>query len=166
MRAISCVLSAFLFVGPAAGESLQAPTGPVILTVVGQISEHNQGETAVFDLETLRAVGEVTLTTSTIWTNGETTFEGVSLIRLLERVGAHGSMLEARALNDYSVEIPLSDIVEDGPILAYRMNGTTMSVRDKGPIWIIYPYDQDPAYRTESTFARSVWQLSVIEVKE
>jgi hypothetical protein len=35
-----------------------------------------------------------------------------------------------------------------------------MSLREKGPLWVIYPYDSDPAYRTEETYSRSIWQLN------
>ena len=60
--------------------------------------------------------------------------------------------------------MPLTDAVEGGPIVAYRMDGETMSVRDKGPLWIVYPYDSDADYRTEVIYSRSIWQLDRIEV--
>ena len=66
--------------------------------------------------------------------------------------------------HDYAVEIPVSDSVEDGPILAYELNGAPMSVRDKGPLWLVYPYDQNPEYRSEVIYSRSIWQLDRIEV--
>jgi hypothetical protein len=43
------------------------------------------------------------------------------------------------------------------------MDGKTMSVRDKGPLWIIYPYDSSADYRTEVVYSRSIWQLDRIE---
>jgi hypothetical protein len=39
-----------------------------------------------------------------------------------------------------------------------------MSVRDKGPLWVIYPYDAVPEYKSERIYARSIWQLVSIEV--
>lgn len=164
MRALWFFLALLALVSPARSEPLDVPTGSIILTVTGNITEHNAGESAVFDRESLSALGEVSFTTTTIWNQGKKTFTGVPLLRLLERLGATGSMLEARALNDYRVKIPVSDAVEGGPILAYEMDGKIMSVRDKGPIWVVYPYDEDAEYRTETTYARSIWQLSGIEV--
>jgi hypothetical protein len=38
-----------------------------------------------------------------------------------------------------------------------------MSVRDKGPLWVIYPYDSDD-YRSEVIYSRSIWQLDRLEV--
>lgn len=149
---------------PALGEPLAAPAGEVILTVTGAIVEHNQGDAAVFDLDALRALGEDSFTTTTIWTEGEKTFTGISLLRLMQRLGAEGTQMEARALNDYSINIPMSDAVEGGPILAYEMDGDVMSVRDKGPIWLVYPYDLDNKYQSEIYFSRSIWQLSDIKI--
>lgn len=74
-------------------------------------------------------------------------------------------MIDATAINDYSVEIPISDAVEGGPILAYKSDGAYMSRRDKGPIWLIYPYDQNADYRSETIYSRSIWQLDRLNVK-
>jgi hypothetical protein len=40
-----------------------------------------------------------------------------------------------------------------------------MSLREKGPLWIIYPFDSSPEYQTELTYSRSIWQLNRIEVQ-
>ena len=72
-------------------------------------------------------------------------------------------MLRATAINNYAIEIPVSDAVNEGPIIAYLMDGKKMSVRDKGPLWIVYPYDANPDYRSEVVYSRSIWQLDRIE---
>ena len=41
-----------------------------------------------------------------------------------------------------------------------------MSVREKGPLWVIYPFDSDPEYQTEVIYSRSIWQLDRIVVEE
>ena len=51
-------------------------------------------------------------------------------------------------------------------ILATRMDGQLMSVRDKGPLFLIYPFDLDSGLYNEKYFARSVWQIKEIEVGE
>jgi hypothetical protein len=68
------------------------------------------------------------------------------------------------AVNDYLVEVPVTDAVDGGPIIAYAVDGAQMSLRDKGPLWLIYPYDSDAKYRTEEIYARSIWQLDRINV--
>jgi hypothetical protein len=40
-----------------------------------------------------------------------------------------------------------------------------MSLREKGPLWIIYPFDSSPEYQTELIYSRSIWQLNRIEVQ-
>ena len=145
---------------------LAAPTGPVLLTISGAIENSNsENGSASFDLEMLRALGSETIETSTIWTEGDQSFEGVSLSVLMDAVGATGDVLQATAINDYAVEIPAEDWVENGPIVAYYNNGEEMSVRDKGPLWVVYPYDSSPNYQTEVIYSRSIWQLDRIIVE-
>lgn len=145
--------------------ALEPPEGDVLLTVTGAIGQMNAADAAEFDLALLEGLGTVVIETTTIWTEGMQTFEGVELVDLLSAVGAEGDNLRAIALNDYAVDIPISDAVEGGPIVAYLRNGEVMSVRDKGPLWVIYPFDSSPDYQTELVYARSIWQLDRIEVQ-
>ena len=124
------------------------------------------GETKTYDWQALESLGLETIKTATIWTEGVQEFQGVPLYLLTDAIGAETGTLLATAINDYTVEIPLSDATEGGPILAMRMNGEIMSLRDKGPLWVIYPYDQNAAYRSEVTYSRSIWQLDRIEVTQ
>jgi hypothetical protein len=144
---------------------LAKPVGEVILTVSGAISNTNGEGKAALDLDMLKALPVASFKTKTTWTEGEKTFTGVSLQALLAAVGSSGTLAKAIALNDYGVEIPVSDAVADGPIVAYLMDNQPMSVRDKGPLWIVYPFDAKPEYRTEATYAKSIWQLARIELK-
>ena len=145
----------------ALAQSSAAPTGDVILTV----SNTPAGEVPL-DLALLEEMGSETIETSTIWTEGVQSFEGVPLHVLVERLGIDGEALKATAINDYAVDIPAEDAVAGGPIIAYRLNGELMSVRDKGPLWLVYPYDKAPEFQTEVIYARSIWQLDRIEVVE
>lgn len=150
---------------PAApADTLPAPTGPVILTVSGAIQHHNAKGLAQFDLDMLRALEAREVTTTTIWTEGELRFTGVSLDVLLDHLGAEGSTIEARAINDYAVEIPVSDATPEGALLAYEIDGAPMSRREKGPLWIVYPYDASADYRSDVIYSRSIWQLDRIEI--
>ena len=143
---------------------LPPPTGEVVLRVGGAIQVKNSGDEAAFDMAMLQSLGVFTITTTTLWTDGEQTFAGVPLRAVLDRVGASGSEIDAQALNDYRADIPISDLQKDGPILAYSQNGVPLSVRDMGPLWVIYPYDSSLSFQTELIYARSVWQLQRIAV--
>jgi len=145
--------------------SLQQPAGRVILTVSGNIKNTNKDGTAVFDRDMLEGLGMTTIKTATPWAEGVTTFEGPTLQSLLEAVGAEGTTIEARALNDYKQELPLADAAAFGPILAVKRNGEYMPIRDKGPIFIVYPYDSNAELRQQLYYGRSVWQLKSLEIR-
>ena len=148
------------------GDLPAAPADGAILTVGGAIGCTNDGDEAVFDLEGLEQVGHSEIQTSTIWTEGEQVFEGVRLDTLLEAVCAEGNGLRATALNEYQVDIPLDAMIREGALIAYRLNGAEMTLRDRGPVWIVFPWDQEPAYQTEDYYNRSVWQLERLDVIE
>ncbi len=141
-----------------------ASGGDVLLTVSGQINPANGADVATFDISQLRQLDPVTFTTTTIWTEGAQTFTGVPLKTLLESLGVKSGTLRALAANDYSVDIPVADALKDGPIVAYERNGKAMPLRDKGPLWIVYPFDESAGFRTEVVYSRSIWQLDRFEV--
>lgn len=157
-------LLACVAAGSAQACCLPDPAGEVLLTIEGDIACSNAGGVARLDLEMLHAIGAETIATTTIWTNGVQTFTGVPIGRLLEAVEARGDTLVARAINDYVVRVAVDDLVRDGALLAMKRNGRTMTVRDKGPLWIVYPWDDDPSLQTEAIYARSIWQLDHIRI--
>lgn len=143
---------------------LDAPAGDVILTVTGKVTNTNADGAAGFDFAMLEALAGRRATMETPWTTGATTFDGPLLAAVLEAAGGHGKRLLVKALNDYSAEIPIEDATAYETILALRMNGAPMSVRDKGPLFLIYPFDKNPEIYNEKYFSRSVWQIREIEV--
>lgn len=148
---------------PSFGADLAAPKGDVLLTVSGNVGVSNANGAAALDREMLEAMTPTTITTSTIWTEGVHSFQGVSLKDLVEGLDIKGTKLRATAVNDYAIEIPLSDAVKGGPIIAYLIDGNEMSLREKGPLWVIYPFDDNADYRKEVIYSRSIWQLDRIE---
>ena len=112
----------------------------------------------------LTALGMTSLTTETPWMADEMLFEGPLLRDLLERVGARGDRIEAVALNNYRVEIPLSDATGYDVILAMRVGGKDMSIRDRGPLWLIYPWSGHEELRQELYYSRAIWQIREIIV--
>lgn len=147
-----------------AAEEISAPVGEVVLSVELSASSASAVESLEFDLDALAALGSTSIETTTIWTEGLQTFEGIELATLIEALGVTSGTIKAIALNDYAVEIPVADAVPGGPIIAYKRNGAFMSVRDKGPLWVIFPYDADAKFRTEVVYSQSIWQLAKIEI--
>ncbi len=147
-----------------ADDVMAAPAGRILLTVSGEISVSNVDGTAQFDLEMLRDFSALDISTTTIWTDRVHMFTGVPLALLLEGLGSSGSTLRAQAINDYAVDIPVASITKEAPILAYEIDGAAIPRRKKGPLWVIYPYDDNTDFRSELIYSRSIWQLDRITV--
>lgn len=166
MTALKTLLAAALLATTSLPASaLDAPKGPVILTVTGAITNTNGPNVAEFDLEMLQALEQKTHTQETPWTDGKPTFSGPLGRALLDAVGATGETMTVTALNDYAAEVPVEDFRTFDVILATTMDGQPMSVRDKGPLFIIYPFADRPELHTELYFNRSVWQIAKIDVR-
>lgn len=143
---------------------ISQPQGEVILEISGEISSKNVAETAQFDLEMLQALPSHSFVTSTIWTDGAQSFEGVELSVIADLVGFEGDTLSASAVNDYTIEIPITDAAPGRAMIAYLRNGNPMPLRDKGPLWIVYPFDSSSDFQSETIYSRSIWQLNRIAV--
>jgi hypothetical protein len=149
------------------GDAVPAPQGEVILTVSGKVAKPNGADGVAFDLKTLEQIGLVRFTTSTEWTDGPVEFEGVLLKDLLSVLHADkdADKLVLRALNDYISSMPISDADDYPVMLALKENGQYMSVRDRGPLWVVYPQDTYPEVGRREFLSRWVWQLAEITVE-
>jgi hypothetical protein len=147
-----------------AATPLAQPSGEIILTVTGRIGIDNGGGQARLDRELLLGMGTSELTTSTPFTDGVSTFVGVLASRLLDRLEATGTELRTLALNDYQVTIPIPEVREFPILLALDRDGHPLSVRERGPLWVIYPWTQHPDLDDRLRRQRSIWQLTRIEV--
>src|SRR6266852_1647123 len=156
---------ALLAANLAGAASLPDPADKPILTVTEKISVTNKDGAAQFDRAMLEALGETSFSTSTPWYDGPHKFEGVPLAKLLDADGASGDHVVAPALNDYSTNIPVEDARKVGVILALKRDGAYMPVSDKGPLFIVYPFDRNPELKAQVYYKRSAWQVARIEVK-
>lgn len=164
MRLIVMLLSFVLSTQVWAGD-LSKPTGKVLLTLSGNIQNTNEDGKAVFDIASLEKLGMVSFQTTSPWYNGRTTFTGVPLQKLMDYVGAKGSVAKVIALNDYTTVIPLNDFKKYNVILALKINGEYMRIRDKGPLFIVYPYDSIPELNNQIFYSRSAWQVSKMNIE-
>jgi hypothetical protein len=126
----------------------------VLLTV-----EKPGAETVTFTREDLAEMERISFKTSTLWTEGVREFSGVPLKAILDASGITSGVVRAVAVNDYLVEIPVETLDPAAPIVADQIDGKGFSRREKGPLWIIYPFDSSESYKTEENYGRSVWQL-------
>jgi hypothetical protein len=145
--------------------SLQAPAGRIVVTISGAIENTNASGKAALDRAMLEEAGLAELVTSTPHTQGTHRWRGVRLSSLLEMVGASGRTLTVVALDGYRAFLS-ADVIENyDPLLALDQNGKPMRVRDKGPAWIIFPWDERPELDDVAYSSMSVWQVSDIIVE-
>ena len=141
-----------------------APTGKIILTISGKVTAANQSGIIAFDREGLEALGLVSFETMTPWYAAKVKFEGVPMAKLMQAVGAKGEKLSVSALNDYTTEIPMNDFDKYNVILALKRVGQYLPVSDKGPLFIVYPFDSNPELKNQKFFGRSAWQVAKMAV--
>jgi hypothetical protein len=148
----------------AAAQALAAPGGAVVLSIGGRITRTNQGARAAFDMPMLEALAQQHITTKTPWYKEARKFTGPLLRDVLALVGANGATLRLTALNDYRIDVPFDDARRFDMLLARAIDDRPITVRERGPLFVIYPFDSDPALRNALYYSRSVWQLKSIDV--
>ena len=145
-------------------QALEPPTTVVVLTVGGRVRNTNDGRRAQFDMPMLEALPQQHVVTRTPWFSQARRFTGPLLRDVLAAAGAQGTLLRLVALNDYQVDMPYDDSQRHDVIVARLLDGKPMTVRDKGPLFVIYPFDARPELRSAVYYSRSAWQLRTIEV--
>lgn len=122
-----------------------------------------------FDRDGLRMLPQTAYVTGTVWTEAVNRYTGVLLRDLLLEAGVDpedgDGTVTVMALDGYSATLAFGDITDVAPMLAYLRDGAEMPQRAQGPFWLIYPFDADDAFRTETTYARSVWQVTRLLVE-
>lgn len=136
-----------------------APTGRVVLSISGAVRRTNAEGRLDLDMAALQALPQHSFTTATPWYKAEVSFTGPLLRDVLALADAHGKQLTAVALNDYKVDLPFEDARRWNVVLARLLDGKPMATRDKGPLFIVYPFHESAELRSERYYSRSAWQL-------
>jgi len=132
---------------------------PLILTIKGVAPQD-----VSFTLNELQALPSDKVTTETIWTDTPHTYTTVSFKTLFEHLKSDpkGKTLTMVALNDYFIKVEIDTLIEHNAFIAYAMDGKEMRIRDKGPLWVLYPFSDKPAINIPPFQAHSIWQLKAI----
>ncbi len=138
-----------------------APRPAVLLTISGA---GVNGE-AKFDMAMLAALPQHSFTTKTPWYPTARKFSGPLLRDVLAAAGAQGKVVEAIAINDYKVDIPVEDALRHNLIVARLLDDKPMLLRDKGPLFIIFPFDSNSQLRNSVYYSRSAWQLKALRLR-
>lgn len=150
LLALFALLASFVPMAQAAGP---------ILTVSGPSAARKD-----FDLAALDALPQLEVRTTNPWVKAPVTYRGPLLRTVLEAASAKGQQVKATALNDYRIQLPVDDAMKYDVILATRANGQVLSVRDKGPIFVVYPFDARPELKHSAYYERSIWQVRSLQV--
>lgn len=158
VAAFACALIALSRLGA-------ADTVPAFALAISVKPSAGQAQEMELSQDELLALPKRTVKTMTPWTAGLVEFEGVALGELIRLSGSRPALIRATALNNYAVEVPAADAGIADVIVAYRMNGKYMPIRDKGPLWLIYPLTSQPEIDTEETHSKMIWQLKSLELR-
>jgi hypothetical protein len=147
--------------GLAAGEEIPEPQSKTILTVKGDISESNGADGVSLDLDTIADMPMTEATVFEPFVKTDVTFTGVMLSDLLEIVGANpnAKKIFMKALDDYSVELPIAEAVASSAMLAIEENGKPIKIRHGGPARIVFLTDSKITANTD------MWIWSVNRMK-
>lgn len=136
------------------------------LTVSGRIGRINNKTTNTYDFteSDFLKLNQSSITTGTSWTP-TSVFVGPLLLDVMQAAGVTSGTLTFKTLDDYSAPIPWEDLVRYGVILAHSQDGKRLSNKRWGPLWTIYPRDQNPvALKGPIAESRFIWQVNRIEV--
>lgn len=118
------------------------------------------------DMAALQRLQQQSFKTNTPWTREPHTYSGPLLRDVLALAGAKGAVtIKAVALNDYQISIPAEDAAKLDVIVAHQIDGKAIPVRERGPLFVIYPFDSAPELRSTRYYERSIWQLKSIRIE-
>jgi hypothetical protein len=124
--------------------------------------------TRSFTLAQLKMLPAATIETDlpeSLQIRGHHVWTGVPLEAVAGLLGGDAVTLRLTALNDYSITIPLDDIRTYKPVLAYNRDGQDITIRDKGPLIVIYPFGRYPQLEQQVYLNRTIWQVGEIRAE-
>lgn len=175
---LSAVVTSLGFLSPAHAD-LPKPTGGVILTIGGAVSESNRGpsdmfndaflssheysfdKAATFDVAMLEGLGMVSATIKADPWPRAVTIEGPLLRDVLATAGWEGATINTLALDGFAVEISKADIEARDWILAIKADGEYLGVGGHGPAWLVY--DVPGGRATAEDESRWPWAVFYIQ---
>jgi hypothetical protein len=115
--------------------------------------------------EEFATIGPKEITTTIFIKNdGEHKVKGVLMRDLVKYSGGSGDAVKLVALDGYEMDVPMSDFIKYDAVVATEVDGNSLSVRDHGPAWLIYPASDHPELKDTLYESRAVWQIKLIEI--
>jgi hypothetical protein len=159
-------LRRFIRLAPAAPLLLASLVFPCVPASAAEtaVSGGTMPKPALIESEQLTSLPAHEITTATPWT-GSARFSGPRFTDVLAQLGARGSKVSLIAIDDYKVDLSMADIERYQPILALSMNGERLPPRGRGPLWLMFPFDNHPELQNDAWYFRAIWQIDRIRVE-
>ena len=159
VRALAVALCHGLAVSAAV--AAPAPTGPVVLTVAGNVAHANRppfdekvdvflnyheqtfDRAFVFDLDMLERLGMTDVVVSYADWDAPYSLSGPRLTDVLEAAGCSGEMIATLALDGFATEIAASEIEARNWVVTTRASGRPHGLGDRGPLWLVFDLPGD-----------------------
>ncbi|AFY37134.1 hypothetical protein Lepto7376_0736 [[Leptolyngbya] sp. PCC 7376] len=122
-------------------EAIPLPETEPILTVTGKIQATNQDEALYLDRQTIEQLQIVEYKIFDLFENQQVTFEGVLFNDLMDlwQIQPDATLLEIKALNDYTISVPIQTTREIPILFALKQEGRYMERNYRGPAMLIVP---------------------------
>ena len=148
-----------------ASQSLSYAADP-IFTVSGKIALRGDSTEIAISEAVFAEIGKTEIETK-IPTLGDGMHRASGILGrdLLKYLGAQGKTLRFIGLDAYAMDIPIADFLDYDVVIATEIDGKPLSVRSKGPAWLIYPISSHPELDDPVYSQRGVWQIASIEIK-
>ena len=165
-----CVLAGASWTGAAAGPVVlriykQETKSPKPVASVASKASAPSTPLASYDMAFLKSLPQHSFATQTPWFKKTVTFTGPLLRDVLSAAKVKGAVVYAVAIDEYRTEIPFSDCEQYDIILAHQLDGETLTPKNKGPLFVVYPYDSKPELQAVRFYQRSIWQLKSLRVE-
>ncbi|WP_339949133.1 molybdopterin-dependent oxidoreductase [uncultured Albimonas sp.] len=160
----ACLLAPAGVIATAGVAALGAPPAAASsLDLAVRVNGQGAEQATSISLADLAAMPQTQVRAVTPWTEGVVVFEGVPFADLAARVGVSEGPVALTALNAYQITLDAAQVIASGGVLALKMDGKTMSVRDKGPIWLVFPSEARPELAATDNTHMWIWQVNAID---
>ena len=144
---------------------VQAPTGPVVLTLTGKIGQRNVDRSALhFDAAILDELGVVKAKVYDPWVKQELEFQGVWMNDLIEaaKPTSGAQSIHITALDNYQVDLSLADVRAGGILAATkRGDGSPIPLEEGGPVRVVFV----GGVPSGASADQWIWNLTTIDVR-
>ena len=183
MKTLATIAATFLalaFPAPPPAFAGEAPRGPTVLTIAGNVANINRpayrdkldvifryhkrtfDRAFAFDRAMLEGLGTVALRIEHGGWGGPMTVSGPRLADVLAMAGCPGGPLATLALDGFSTEISREDLEAHEWVVATRAENRPLGLGERGPLWLVFdPPGDRPA--TDEEADQWPWALFFIE---